>query len=62
MCVTVVAGLGETALLLHLLTNVAKFKEVPEFIGLQAMLSQITKCQSTMEYRHTMLPPSPLVR
>lgn len=28
VCVTVVAGIGETDLLLHLLTNVAPFKEV----------------------------------
>ncbi len=28
VCVTVVAGIGETDLLLHLLTSVAPFKEV----------------------------------
>lgn len=30
VCVTVVAGIGETDLLLHLLTNVAPFKEVKQ--------------------------------
>lgn len=42
VCVTVVAGIGETDLLLHLLTNVAPFKEVRsifESVGVRGYLA-----------------------